>query len=148
MHVSGCVPLHLKCARLERPLLALQNMEIVIRWVQTGMSFSAEGGSKYDQVFRDGGVYDVHGTHGTSCIVKCPFGGVSVEGDDARRGRVRVSEVRDDVLDHAVEVVRVGSDGIFRKFVKKGWVKDVPPVLDRVQPTADEVENVEHCQSK
>lgn len=139
MHVSRHIPLHLKCARLERPLFAMQNMEIIIRRVQTGMPLRTEGSPKYDQVFRDRGVYNVHGTHGTSCVIECPFGGVGVERNDARRGWVCVGKVRDNVLDDAVEVVWMGSDGILGELMKKGWVEDIPPALDRVQPTPDEV---------
>jgi len=102
MNVTGLVSLHLKCAGFKRPLFADQDMEVIICSVQSGMALRAKGSSKDDEIFRDGRVDDVHGTHGASGVVEDPFRGVGIDNNNTRGSGVGCGEVRYDVLDHAI----------------------------------------------
>ena len=73
VHVARAVPFHLKRTRLERPLLADKNMEIVIGRVQTRVALGAKWGAKDDEVLCDAGVYNVHRAHRAACVVEHPF---------------------------------------------------------------------------
>lgn len=132
MDVTSLISLHLQCAGFKGPLFTDQDVEIIVCGVQSGVALRAKGGAKNNEVFRDGRVNDVHGTHGAPSVVKNPFGGVRVESDDTRRGGVGRREVRRDVLNHAIQIVGVCSNGIFRDLMEEWWVKNVPPVLKPV----------------
>ena len=82
MNISRSIYLLLNVPRAERPLLTMEDMEVIVRRVKAGVSFGAEWGAEYDEVFSDGGVDDVHGTHSTTSVVEDPFFGIGVEGDE------------------------------------------------------------------
>ena len=129
MHTPSRVPFHLQIRRVESPLFANQDIEVIISGMNTTVTFSANGGTEDDQVFGDTGMNDVHGTHGTSGVVKHPFLGVGVESDDA--GGVGFSEVGDDVVDHVICVIGswCGGDRFLGEFVEVFRGEDIPPVL-------------------
>ena len=79
VNISRFVPLHLESAWSECPLLANEYVEVIIRSMQSSVSLGTKGRTKDDEIFSDGCVNDVHGTHGTPSIVKHPFRGIGVE---------------------------------------------------------------------
>lgn len=95
VHVTRSVPFHLQRARLERPLLADEDMEVVISRVKARVALGTEWRAKDDEVLSDARVDDVHRAHRAACIVEHPFGAVRVE----RYARVGVGggEVGEDV---------------------------------------------------
>jgi hypothetical protein len=99
VHVARPVTLHLQCARLERPLLADEDMEVVIGGVKARMALRTERRAKDDEVLGDARVYDVHRAHRATSIVEHPFGTVRVD----RYARVGVGggQIGEDVRDHA-----------------------------------------------
>lgn len=129
VHAPRGVALHLQIRRLERPLLAHQNIEVVVRGVHARVSLRPERRPKDDQVLSDARVDDVHRAHGAACVVEHPLGRVGVERDS--RGGVGGGEVGDDVLDHEVYIVRLrgGGYGGFRDLVNGRRIEDVPSVL-------------------
>jgi len=58
---------------LKDPLLAMEDVEVVVGSVKTGMSLSSKWGAENDQVLGDGRMDDIHGTHGTSGVVEHPL---------------------------------------------------------------------------
>lgn len=76
--ISRFIPLHLERTWPERPLFANEDVEVIIRGMQPTMSLGAEGRTKDDEIFSNGRVNDVHGTHSTPSVVEHPFGGVGV----------------------------------------------------------------------
>lgn len=76
--VSGLVPLHLESTWPKRPLLANEDVEVIICGMQSSVSLGTEGRTEDDEVFSNGCVNEVHGTHGTAGIVEHPFGGVGI----------------------------------------------------------------------
>ena len=129
MNISRYIYFLLNIPCTERPLLTMEDMEVIVRRVKAGVSFGAEWGAEYDEVFSDGGVDDVHGTHGTASVVEHPFLGVGVESDDA--GGVGFGEVGNDVVDHVICVIGscCGGDRFLGEFVKVFGGEDIPPVL-------------------
>ena len=77
--ISWFVPLHLERTWPERPLFTNENVEVIIRSVQSTVSLRTERCTKDDEIFGDGRVNDVHGTHGTTSVVKHPFRGIGVQ---------------------------------------------------------------------
>ena len=129
VHASRRVPLHLQVRRVERPLFANQDIEVIISGMDTTVSFGTDRSTEDDQVFGDTGMDDVHGTHGTASVIEHPFLGVGVESDDA--GWVGFGEVGDDVVDHVIGVIGrwCGGDCFLGEFVKVFRGEDIPPVL-------------------
>lgn len=140
MHIPGPIHLFLQCTRRERPLLANQDIKVVIRSMQPRVPLRAQGRPEDNEVLRDRRVDDVHCAHRTARVVEHPFrrlavrevrrreGGVArVEGDNG--GGVGRSEVRQDVRDHTVGGVWGGGDGGLRELVQEGGVEDVPTGL-------------------
>lgn len=76
--ISRFVPLHFERTWPERPLLANEDVEVVICGMQPTMSLGTEGRTEDDEIFSNGCVDDVHGTHGTPSIVEHPFRRVGV----------------------------------------------------------------------
>ena len=81
MNISRSIYFLLNVPCTERPLLTMEDMEVIVRRVKAGVSFGAEWGAEYDEVFSDGGVDNIHGTHGTASVVEDPFGFVAVDAD-------------------------------------------------------------------
>jgi hypothetical protein len=67
------------------------------------VSLSAKGCAEDDEIFCNAGMNDIHGTHGTACIVKNPFILVGIESYFLRR--ICKCEIRNDVVDHSSGVV-------------------------------------------
>ena len=126
MNHSGSIPLHLQLARFECPLLADEDVEVVVGGVNSTVSFRAEGRTEDDQVLRDAGVNDVHGAHCTSGIIEDPF---LFRVDANLVFGVRFREVRDDVVDHASRVIGGGRDCRLGKFMQEAWLEDIPAFL-------------------
>ena len=117
--ISRLVPLHLERTRLECPLLADQDVEVVIRSMQSTVSLGTEGRTKYNEIFGDGRVNDVHGSHGTASIVEHPFRGISVQRNLIGRLRKGRGKVGNNVLDHALRVVGRCGNGISCEFMQE-----------------------------
>lgn len=79
VHVTRSVPLHLQRARLERPLLADEDMEVVVGGVKARVALRTERRAKDDEVLGDARVDDVHRAHRAAGIVEHPFGAVRVD---------------------------------------------------------------------
>lgn len=60
-------------ARFKDPLLALEDMEVVVGGMEAGMSLGSKGGAKNDQILGDGRMDDIHGAHRTSGVVEHPL---------------------------------------------------------------------------
>jgi hypothetical protein len=99
MHVTRSIPLHLQRARLERPLLADEDMEVVVGGVKARVALRTERRAEDDKVLGDARVDDVHRAHRAAGIVEHPFGAVRVDGY-ARVG-IGGGEIGDDVRDQA-----------------------------------------------
>ena len=125
--LAGAVDLHLQLGRVERPLLADEDVEVVVGGVHAGVALRAHGGAEDDEVLGDARVDDVHRAHRAAGVAQHPLGGVGVQGD--RGGRVFGGEVGDDVGDYGVDVIWMGGDGRLREFVQIAGVEDIPPVL-------------------
>lgn len=99
VHVTGLIPLHLQRARLERPLLADEDMEVVVGGVKARVTLRTEWRAKDDEVLCDARVDDVHRAHRAAGIVEHPFGAVRVD----RYARVGIggSKIGEDVRDHS-----------------------------------------------
>ena len=67
------------------------------------MSLGSKWRAKDDEIFSDAGMNDVHGTHGTACIVEDPF--ILVRVESYLFGWISKCEVRDDVVNHSGGVV-------------------------------------------
>ena len=67
------------------------------------VSFSAKRGAEDDEIFSNAGMNDVHGPHGSACIVEDPFILVGVESNFLRG--ICQSEVGNDVVDHSGGIV-------------------------------------------
>ena len=127
VHVTRSVPFHLQLARLERPLLADEDMEVVVGGVKARVTLRAEWRAKDDEVLGDARVDDVHRAHRTAGVVEHPFGAVRVE----RHVRVGVGggEIGEDVRDHARCVVgRYGERGELQ-LVEMDRVENIPSIL-------------------
>ena len=129
VYASRRVSFHLQRARPERPLFSNQNIEIVVRGVQSRMTFRSQWCAEDDQVLGDARVDDVHGTHSAARVAEHPFLLVWVKPDLSRW--VRCGQVGDDVVDHGIGVrwVRSGRDSGLRKLVKRLGVEDIPLIL-------------------
>lgn len=99
------IPLGLVLARDVSLLLAVQDVEVVVGGVTTGVALGADRSTKDNQVLRDRGVDDVHGAHGSAGIVEDP---VLLDIDDMG-GKLR-RQLVDDVLDGGAGVVAVVLD--------------------------------------
>ena len=127
MHVTGAVPLHLQRARLERPLLSDEDVEVVVGGVEARVTLRTERRAKDDEVLRDARVDHVHRAHRAARVVEDPFGAVRVERD--ARARIGRGEIGDDVRDHPRCVVgRRGERGQL-ELVQMDRIKDVPSIL-------------------
>ena len=71
--VAGSVALHLQRTRLERPLLADEDVEVVVGGVETRVALGAERRAKDDEVLGDARVDDVHRAHRAAGIAEHPF---------------------------------------------------------------------------
>jgi len=132
VHVAWPVPFHLERAGLERPLLADEDVEVVVGGVEARVALGAEGRAKDDEVLGDARVDDVHRAHRAARVVEDPFGAVRV--DREARAWVGRGEIGDDVGDHARRVVgRHGESGQL-ELVEMDGIKEVPSILDRVKP--------------
>lgn len=76
MHGACGVALRCKVSSTERELLALENMEVIVRCMSASMTLRTNGRTEKDQVFGNGCMNDVHRAHGTTCIVEHPLVGV------------------------------------------------------------------------
>lgn len=74
-----------------------------------------------DQVLGDGGVDDVHGTHGTTSVVEHPLLIVV----HVRSNAVALVQLVDDVLDNSLSIVAVSADGALGQIVKVLGIEDV-----------------------
>lgn len=74
-----------------------------------------------DQVLGDGGVDDVHGTHGTTSVVEHPLLIVV----DVGRNAVALVQLVDNVLDNGLGVAAMGADGALGQIVKVLGIEDV-----------------------
>ena len=99
VHVPRLVPLHLQRARLERPLLTNEDMEVVVGGVEARVALRTKWRAKDDEVLGDARMDDVHRAHRAAGIVEHPFGAVRVD----RYARVGIGggEIGEDVRDHA-----------------------------------------------
>ena len=60
-------------AWLEDPLFTLEDVEVVVGGVKTGVSLGSKRGAEYDQVLGDRRMNDVHGAHSASGVVEYPL---------------------------------------------------------------------------
>ena len=127
VHVTGAVPLHLQRARLERPLLPDEDVEVVVGGVQARVSLRTQRRAKDDQVLRDARVDHVHRPHRAARVVEHPFRAVRVDRD--ARARVRRGQVGDDVRDHACRVVGRCGERRQLELVQMDRIKDIPSIL-------------------
>ena len=127
VHVARPVPLHLQRARLKRPLLSDEDMEVVVGGVEARVALCAERRTKDDKVLGDARVDDEHRTHRATSVVEHPFRAVRV--DRYVRGRIGGGEIGEDVRDHTrCAVGRCGESGELQ-LVEMDWVEYVPPIL-------------------
>jgi hypothetical protein len=70
IHLPLLIDLLDKRMRLISPLLALQDMEIIICRMSPSMPFRAYRCTEKNEVFCDGGVDEVHGSHCAAGIVE------------------------------------------------------------------------------
>ena len=125
VHVTGVVPLHLQRARLERPLLSDEDVEVLMGGVEAQVSLRTERRAKDDQVLRDA---RVRRAHRAAHVVEDPFRAVRVDRD--ARACVRRGQIGDDVRDHARCVVgRCGERGRL-ELVQMDRIKDIPSILE------------------
>jgi hypothetical protein len=127
VHITRLVPLHLQGARLERPLLAHEDMKVVVGGVKARVSLRTEWRAKDDEVLCDARVDDVHRAHRAAGIVEHPFGAVRVD----RYARVGIGggKIGEDVRDHAWCVVgRRGERGELQ-LVEMDRVENIPSIL-------------------
>lgn len=127
MNSSRWISLHLQLSGLECPLFADENVEVVISGVQTSMTLGTQWCAKYNKVFSDACMDDVHGTHGTPCITEYPFFSVRVQGNLV--SRVSAGQVLNDVIYHPSSIIGRCLDGLLGKLVKECRLKDIPPLL-------------------
>ena len=73
VHVTRLVALHLQRARLERPLLADEDVEVVVGGVEARVALGAERRAKDDEVLGDARVDDVHRAHRAAGVVEHPL---------------------------------------------------------------------------
>ena len=79
VHLAGPVPFHLERARLERPLLADEDVEVIVCGVKARVTLRAERRPEDDEVLRDARVHDVHRAHRPARVVKDPLRAVGVD---------------------------------------------------------------------
>ena len=144
MHITWLINLPLKRTRRERPLLALQNMEIIITGVQARMSLRAERRPKDNKVLRQARMDDIHRAHRAARVAEDPLVRARIQGDtlavaaprgggdgaEEREGRGRGlwvlgREVREDVVDHGARVVPVRGHAGLGDGVDEFGVEDV-----------------------
>ena len=130
VHIAGTVDLHGEVGGIERPLFPNKDVEVVVGGVHAAVAFRANRGAEDDEIFSDASVDDVHGTHSTTRVVKHPFGGVGIQGNDRRR--VLRSEVGDDVGNDSIDVVWMRLDRVLGECMKGLGGEDVPAVLQRI----------------
>ena len=73
VYVTRLVALHLERTRLERPLLADEDVEVVVRGVEARVALGAERRAKDDEVLGDARVDDVHRAHRAAGVVEHPL---------------------------------------------------------------------------
>jgi len=73
MHGACGVALRCKISSTERELLALENMEVIVRCMSASMTLCTNGRTEKDQVFGNGCMNDVHRAHGTTSVVEHPL---------------------------------------------------------------------------
>ena len=78
VHVTGVVPLHLQRARLERPLLSDEDVEVLVGGVEAQVSLCTERRAKDDRVLRDA---RVRRANRAARVVEDPFRAVRVDRD-------------------------------------------------------------------
>jgi len=128
VHVTGAVPLHLQRARLERPLLPDEDVEVVVGGVEAGVSLRTQRRAKDDQVLRDARVDHVHRPHRAPRVVEHPFRAVRVDRD--ARAWVGRGQIGDDVRDHARCVVGRCAERRQLELVQMDRIKDIPSILE------------------
>lgn len=128
VHVAGAVALHLERAGAERPLLADEDVEVVVGGVEARVTLGAERRAKDDEVLGDARVDDVHGAHRAAGVVEDPLRAVRVE--RYVRARVGRGEVGEDVRDHARGVVGRGGERGELQLVEVDRVEYVPSILE------------------
>lgn len=121
------------------------------------MSFRAQRGSEDDEVLGDGGVNDVHGTHGATGIVEHPLGGVRkrivvIECDNALLRVLGVCLVNGgkNVGDHAFGGIGRSSNRGLGELMEGFRVEDVVSVLESkpVNMLDDEAYIEEHSRAE
>lgn len=64
---------HGEVRRRERPLLPLQDVEVIIGRMPARVSLRSNWRSEYDKILGDAGVYYIHGAHSTAGVVEDPL---------------------------------------------------------------------------
>jgi hypothetical protein len=156
MHRPLGVPLHDERVPRRGPLLALEDVEVVVRRVPAGVALGPQRRAEHDQVLGHARVQDVHGPHGAARVVEDPLGrerrdlvrGALLGGqrrEGRRRGRVRGERVRRqvgsvraaqagrDVVHDAGGRVGVQLDGLAHEGVHVARREDVELLLLRIR---------------
>lgn len=130
VHRTRRVLLALKVPGLVGVLRTRQDVEVVVRRVTASVALGAKRRAKEDQVFGDGSVDDVHGTHRTTSVVKDPLGRlaerVSVEG----RGHLGVlAQLLHNVVKDLIGILAVLRNRLLGDAVQLLLVKNVELLL-------------------
>lgn len=139
VHAPGLVHLHLQCTRAKRPLLAAQDVEVVVGGVQARVPLRAQRRPEDDEVLGDRRVDDVHRTHRAAGVVEDPLVLARVERDHFSCGgvlRVGRGKVGDDVGDHGARVVAVRGHRCLRELVEGFGVENIPLMLHTFRETS------------
>lgn len=108
IHDSLGVPLLDERMGRIRPLLALEDVEVVVGRVPAAVALGAQRRAKDDQVLGDAGVDDVHATHGAPGIVEHPLGrerGNRRDGPFSRSSSIHAHRRRERALRYQVRPV-------------------------------------------
>ena len=73
VHAALGISLHDQTVRRRRPLLPLENVEVVVGGMSARVAFGPQRCAEYDQVLGDRGMQKIHGAHSTACIIMDPF---------------------------------------------------------------------------
>ena len=126
---AGRIDLRVVLAGGVGPLLACQDMEVVIGSVAASVALGANGGTEDDEVLGDAGVDDVHGAHGAAGVVEdVLLVQVDIVG-------VQAMQLRGDVAHDAARVVAVRRDATLSQIlqvVRLEDVEDVGVLLDQI----------------
>jgi hypothetical protein len=152
VHRALGVPLHDERVPRRRPLLTLEDVEVVVRRVPARVSLGAQRRAEHDQVLGHARVQDVHAAHGAAGVVEDPLGRERrdllrrallrrerregrrrgrVRGEWVRRHvrRVRAPQARGDVVHDAGGRVGVQLDGLAHEGVHVARREDVESLL-------------------